>query len=111
MIYCFDIDGTICSSVSDSAYHEAIPFDDVLQEINNLYDQGNTIIFMTARGSVSGKDWSDFTKQQLDQWKVKYHKLITNVKPHADIFIDDKAENENSWREKIRIRNLPQKDH
>ena len=32
----------------------------------------------------------DLTKQQLDDWGVKYHELIMG-KPHADYFIDDKG--------------------
>lgn len=101
MIYCFDIDGTICSSVQNSEYQKAMPFADVLNEINRLYEEGNKIIFMTARGCVSGKDWTDFTRSQLKDWGVKYHELITNVKPHADIFIDDKALNATDWRTRI----------
>ena len=67
MIYCFDIDGTICSPVKNSKYDEAVPFDNMLNKINQLYDEGNKIYFMTARGSVSGKDWTDFTKKQLNK--------------------------------------------
>ena len=37
----------------------------------------------------------DLTKQQLDDWGVKYHELIMG-KPHADYFIDDKA-----WPDKV----------
>ena len=37
----------------------------------------------------------DLTKQQLDDWGVKYHELIMG-KPHADFFIDDKA-----WPDKV----------
>ena len=97
MIYCFDIDGTICSLVENSNYKEAIPFDNMLKKINELYDEGHKIYFMTARGSVSGKDWTRFTKNQLDCWGFKYHKLITNQKPHAHYFIDDKAHNAHQW--------------
>lgn len=97
MIYCFDIDGTICSPVKNSKYEEALPFDNMLKKINQLYDEGNKIYFMTARGSVSGKDWTNFTKKQLDGWGLKYHKLITNQKPHAHYFIDDKGYNAYEW--------------
>lgn len=60
-----------------------------------------TIIIMTARGCVSGKDWTDFTKSQLTMWRIKYHKLLTNIKPHADIFIDDKGLNAIDWRKSL----------
>jgi len=100
MIYCFDIDGTICSSVNNSKYGDAVVFENMLNKINALHDEGNIIYFMTARGSVSGKDWSDFTKDQLNGWGFKYHKLIMNQKPHADYFIDDKGYNAKDWAKK-----------
>ena len=105
MIYCFDIDGTICSLREDSSYLDAVPFLDTRDKINNLYDEGNTILFMTARGSVSGKDWTLLTAQQLKEWGFKYHELITNKKPHADMFIDDKCMSASEWRQKF----LPRK--
>jgi len=97
MIYCFDIDGTICSSVESSQYQLAKPFKNMLDKINSLFDEGHKIYFMTARGSVSGKDWTEFTRRQLDDWGFKYHKLITNQKPHAHYFIDDKGYNAADW--------------
>lgn len=101
MIYCFDLDGTICTSVKNSEYDKAVPFPKVVDELNRLYKNGDTIIVMTARGSVSGKDWTEFTSKQLDSWGIKYHKLLTNIKPHADIFIDDKALNAIDWRKTL----------
>jgi len=98
MIYCFDIDGTICTSVKNSNYPAAEPFPDVVEAINKLYDSGHTIKMMTARGCVSKKDWSEFTKEQLDGWGIKYHELIMNKKPHAHIFVDDKAMNVAAFR-------------
>ncbi len=50
----------------------------------------------TARGSTTNINWYDFTKNQLDNWGLKYHELITG-KPHADYFIDDKAYNNEDW--------------
>ena len=94
MIYCFDIDGTICSSVKNSDYPSAIPFENMLEKINQLYDEGNTIYFMTARGSVSGKDWTEFTSKQLNDWGVRHHELVMG-KAHYDLLIDDKAVNSN----------------
>jgi glycerol-3-phosphate cytidylyltransferase len=100
MIYCFDIDGTICSSVKNSDYLSAKCFPMVKELINQLYDAGNIIKIMTARGSVSGKDWTEITKKQLADWGIKYHELITNRKPNADLFVDDKAINIEDWLKK-----------
>ena len=44
----------------------------IRQKINELYEQGNYIIFQTARGKSSGKDWTDLTKSQLKNWGFKY---------------------------------------
>ena len=101
MIYCFDIDETICSKVDNSQYEFAKPFLDIIKTINDLYDSGNKIIIMTARGCVSGKDHTELTKKQLQEWKLNYHELIMNKKPHADIFIDDKAMNIEDFKKKF----------
>jgi uncharacterized HAD superfamily protein len=101
MIYCFDIDGTICTSVQDSAYEKAEVYLETLQEINSLYEEGHKIIFMTARGSVSGKDWTELTEHQLKKWGFKYHELIMHKKPNADFYIDDKGVNALEWRSSL----------
>ena len=96
MVYCFDIDGTICYT-ENGDYHNSSPWYNIINRINELYSDGNKIILMTARGANSGKDWSDFTAYQMNEWGVKYHELIMNKKPHADVFIDDKAINIRDW--------------
>ena len=101
MIYCFDIDGTICTLREKGDYENAEPFEDVLKEINRLHAEGNEIIFMTARGSVSGIDWTEVTENQLKKWGLNYDKLLMNIKPHADLFIDDKGIEVSRWRSKI----------
>lgn len=101
MIYCFDIDGTICSTVENSKYEEAKPFWDVIEHINKLYQNGNEIIVMSARGSVSKINYYDFTEKQLELWGLKYNKLLMNIKPNADLFIDDKAVNIKEYRKTI----------
>jgi glycerol-3-phosphate cytidylyltransferase len=100
MKYCFDIDGTICSTDSSHNYELAEPFQDVIEHINNLYIS-NEITLFTARGSSSGKDCHNLTISQLNKWRVKYHKLIDKNKPSWDIFIDDKAINAIEWRKTL----------
>ncbi len=90
MIYCFDLDGTLCDT-EGSDYPGSLPKQERIDVVNKLYDQGHTIYIETARGSGSGKDWFAHTKDQLDGWGVKYHRLRTGVKFHADIFVDDKG--------------------
>lgn len=104
MIYCFDLDGTICTSVLNSEYSSAKPYPGVIEEINSLYNEGHRVIVMTARGSISKKDWSNFTADQLRDWGLKYHQLIMNKKPYADFYIDDKAVPADRWRSKFNVR-------
>lgn len=90
MVYCFDLDGTLCNT-DDNNYSESTPKKDRINIVNNLYDEGNTIIIDTARGSVSGKNYFFFTVNQLKSWGLKFHTVRTGVKIGADIFIDDKG--------------------
>jgi len=50
MVYVFDIDGTICTKAVEFDYDACEPIRERIGAINRLYDQGNTIIFQTARG-------------------------------------------------------------
>ena len=101
--YCVDIDGTICSPTVGRDNHKAEPWQDRIKVLNKLYDEGNYIIYFTARamGRFSDKPHSvasvkakevlfELTDKQLKDWGCKYHELIMG-KPHADYFIDDKA--------------------
>lgn len=98
MIYCFDLDGTLCTSVEDSDYTKAQPLVDAIQKVNEIYNSGNRVVIFTGRGSSSGKDWTEFTRNQINSWGILYHELITNRKPTYDIVIDDKAINAVDWR-------------
>jgi histidinol phosphatase-like enzyme len=85
-----DIDETICRTSEDRRYENSIPEKNNIEKINKLYDEGNTIVYWTARGSRKQLDWFELTKKQLDSWGAKYHELRTD-KPYYDIFIDDKS--------------------
>jgi trehalose-6-phosphatase len=98
MIYCFDIDGTICTN-TEGNYENAKPLEDIIRRVNQLFREGNTIYFFTARGATTGKNWRQITESQLTAWGVKYHQLFFG-KPTADIYIDDKCVNVNDWLKK-----------
>ena len=97
MTYVFDIDGTICSNTSGN-YGFAIPHLRRIKKVNRLYDEGHTIIFQTARGMGRSKNstayahtaFYEFTKNQLDEWGCRYHRLFLG-KPAGDFYIDDKG--------------------
>mgnify|MGYP003112270005 CR=1 FL=1 len=91
-----DIDETICFHTDGSAnggprdYNNAVPCKENIDKINRLYDDGHKIVYWTARGSRSGIDWYDFTKNQLIEWGVKFHELKCD-KPYYDIFVEDRS--------------------
>ena len=101
MRYFVDIDGTICTRRMNSDYEKSEPLRDRIEKLNRLYDDNHEIVYWTARGSVSGIDWYDFTKNKLSEWGVKYHKLIFG-KPSFDLYVDDKNLNfDKNWSVKI----------
>jgi hypothetical protein len=84
-----DIDGTICNS--SDGYARAVPIQENINKINNLFDEGHYITYWTARGGNTKLDWSELTKEQLHAWGCKYHVLDTKTKPAWDLLIDDKT--------------------
>ena len=100
MIYIVDIDNTICLTRKDVDgkwdYPNSLPYQGRIERVNELYDEGHTIIYWTARGSGSGIDWTELTKQQLDNWGCKYHEVRLG-KPSYDVWIDDKAFNDEHY--------------
>lgn len=89
MTLCCDIDGVLASLVSDNDYTKAQPLTATIELVNRLYDSGCHIVLFTARGSKTGIDWQDFTRQQMERFGVRYHELKFG-KPAADWYIDDK---------------------
>jgi hypothetical protein len=98
MIIYVDIDETICETASDRNYVNAKPLKERIAKINKLYDEGNTIIYWTARGTGTGINWQDVTEKQFKKWNVKYHELKFQ-KPIYDLFIDDKNINSETYFE------------
>jgi len=92
MVIYVDIDETICYYANKREYPLALPIKENISKINKLYDEGNEIVYWTARGSTTGIDWYDTTYNQLKDWNCKFHKLQLK-KPFYDLFIDDKVIN------------------
>jgi phosphatidate phosphatase PAH1 len=105
-IYCIDIDGTICENGACKvcAYEGSMPHLERIEKINQLYEDGHTIKYFTARGMGRYNDdvqkakdkFYNLTKMQLELWGCKYHELIMG-KPSADYYIDDKAIKDNDF--------------
>lgn len=88
MLIYVDIDGTICNT--EGGYMNAKPIPENIAKINKLYDEGNIIVYWTARNGCV--DIINMTKTQLNQWSCLYHHLEFD-KPNFDILIDDKCLN------------------
>lgn len=103
MTYVFDIDGTICSK-TDGDYTQAQPLPERIEKVNRLYDEGHTVILLTARGmgrsnnsvNFAYESFYDLTHSQLKEWGVKFHELFLG-KPAADHYIDDKGVNDEDF--------------
>ena len=97
LTYVFDIDGTLLS-LTNGEYQNALPILKRIKKVNELYDDGHTIILNTARGmgrtkndAKAAKDmFEDLTKKQLDKLGIRYHHLFLG-KPAGDIYVDDKG--------------------
>ena len=96
MIIYVDIDETICVSPESRDYSLATPIVENINKINKMYDEGNQIVYSTARGTVTGIDWTDLTKKQLTKWGAKHHDVKLG-KPHFDLYICDKSINADAF--------------
>jgi len=99
MIIYVDIDETICQTPESRNYSKSQPIQERIEKINSLYEQGNQIIYWTARGTTTGIDWRPTTEKQFREWGVKFHELHFG-KPNYDIFIDDKNINSEQFFKK-----------
>ena len=87
--FVIDVDGVVAMLVPGNDYRQSHPIPEVIAAINRLYDQGHTIIMLTARGSATGLSWEEVTRDQFARWGLKYHELRFG-KPAADYYVDDR---------------------
>ena len=93
--FVIDIDDTICFT-ENRDFENSKPYQEVIDRINQLHDEGWCIILATARGQKSCKTitemyekYYDVTKRWMDKHGVKYDAIIFG-KPNADYYVDDK---------------------
>lgn len=101
-----DLDGVICQLKKNhnESYADLKPIKDSVNAINSLRDKGHYIIIATARNmqtyeSNLGKVMKNVGKVTLDwleKYNIKYDEIYFG-KPNADIYIDDRALNFESW--------------
>lgn len=96
-VIAIDLDGTICTEERTFEKSLAVPLPGAVSKIQDLHDQGHTIIIWTARG------WEQFrmTENWLRQHQIQFDALLMG-KPIVDIWIDDRAIPFESW-EKLNI--------
>jgi hypothetical protein len=78
-----------------------VPIKENIEKINDLYNQGHTVVYWTARGTKTGLDWYELTGRQLKEWGAKYHDYKVG-KPAYDVFICDKAINSEVFFKQIK---------
>jgi hypothetical protein len=110
-IYAFDLDDTLCTRSAElehlgpDKYKHCIPINDMIEKVNILYNEGNTIYIYTARGMGQFKgdlvkvynELYVLTLESLKEWGVMHHGLIMG-KLHYDYLIDDKAISINEFK-------------
>ncbi len=102
MVIYVDIDETICETPEDRDYTKSVPIPERIAKVNQLYENGHTIVYWTARGTKTGLEWTDLTRNQLIEWGAKFHDLKLG-KPYYDLFVDDRNINttdffEQGWK-------------
>ncbi len=89
-----DVDGTICTEEKTYSRSMAKVIKDAVESVNNLYDDGHTIILYSARS------WQEYemTEDWLKRHNFRYHQLVMG-KPIGEVWIDDRAVRFTTWSE------------
>ena len=87
-LFAIDLDGTLCEG-EFWGEGEPIPKQDVIDQLWGWYRQGAHVIIYTARQPIYYPD----THAWLIKHQVPFHGIVMQMKPGADIYIDDKALN------------------
>jgi hypothetical protein len=87
--FAFDLDGVLATLVPGDDYRRAEPHAPGIALASRLHDAGNRIVVYTARGSATGRDWTETTLDQLQRWGVPCDELRFG-KPAADYYVDDR---------------------
>lgn len=82
-----DIDGTLFHYRQFSEYKtvKPVPVKNIVSEINELYDEGHHIVIVTARPEYLRVH----TMKELDEFDIKYHKLVMEIERGPRILIND----------------------
>ena len=89
-VYCVDFDGTI-HDIKHPLPEKKMgpPIVGALEAVRALYKRGTVIIFTQRGNDKAVRDWLTFYGFPRME--------VTNIKPGADVYIDDKAVRFDSW--------------
>lgn len=100
--FCFDIDNTLVhyKVLPDGAYRDCAPVPRMVELVRALKTAGHFIVLSTARGMATAKSnlgaaqarIAAETFENLSALGIPYDEIYFG-KPHADVYIDDKAYN------------------
>jgi capsule biosynthesis phosphatase len=109
VIFCFDIDGTICENkTGDLTYATVQPYPEAVETMRWLKSEGHTVILHTGRHmktaqgnqgralKLQGKTLFDW----LETHDIPYDEIWWS-KPHADLIIDDAVHKHTDWASSI----------
>lgn len=105
-VVCIDLDGTICKQQGfGDGFIEGEPKLSVKEALNGFKKAGYKIIILTVRLNPSFGGDIEWKKNRIIAWMNKYElpfDEITNNKPSATLYIDNKAVKFMDWDEVIR---------
>lgn len=85
-VICIDLDGTLCEGEFWGG-EEPAPLHVMIEKVTQWYQQGAHIIIYTARQPK----YFTLTQAWLVKWGVPFHGIAMQMKPGADVYIDDKS--------------------
>lgn len=83
--YAVDLDGVLCEIAINTPVKDHVPIIHNVTKVNQLYDQGHTVIIHTSRR----ENLRTSTELWLNKYGVKFQALVMN-KLKADFYIDDR---------------------
>ena len=77
------IDNVICKTDADSAegYRNAQPYHERIEKMNELFDEGNEIYYISYRETRSGKNFTLLLFEQFKNWNCKYTSILLDIFP------------------------------
>lgn len=93
MILAVDFDGVIHDPENRApGFKMGRPVDGAVEALASLVEAGHTVIVHTVRSD---------SDRHVSKWLAYFHiphHSVTNIKPNADVFIDDKAVRFTDWQ-------------